>query len=301
MENETNITSLLKEATQDIVSEENLKQIQEAFDSAVEEKASLHVEKALAEVDEDHTAKVKQLVEAIDVDHTKKMERVVSAINENHAQKLKQVVKKFSTDVKGEAKQLKESVIGNISKYIEVYLEKAVPVQEIQEAAKNKQAAVILENMRKQLAVDSALMNESIKEGIIDAKTQITESKKSETTASDRLAVVEEKLRVAEVGLLLQEKCEDLPLNKKNHIKKIMSDKTAGYITENFQYTLDMFDKTEEERLETLSEKAKSNKKLVDRPVNKRKRTVVQEQSTAINEETKTPFMNDYMSEMSKT
>ena len=48
------ITDVLKEQTKDILSEESLQEIETVFNEAIEAKAQLQVESALAQQDEDH-------------------------------------------------------------------------------------------------------------------------------------------------------------------------------------------------------------------------------------------------------
>jgi hypothetical protein len=70
--------------------------------------------------------------------------------------------------------------------------------------------------------------------------------------------------------ITLEEKTSDLPEDKANFCKKVLSGKSAKFITENFDYTLKMFDKNHEEHLEVLHEQAKSQNtvtKDVDRPI----------------------------------
>ena len=52
---ETNISKTLKEATKDILTEDVLKELESAFESSVNEKVQIHVEKALAEQDADYS------------------------------------------------------------------------------------------------------------------------------------------------------------------------------------------------------------------------------------------------------
>ena len=56
-----NITDILKEASKDILTEEVLKEIETAFDSSVNERVQIHVEKALSEQDEDYSKKLETL------------------------------------------------------------------------------------------------------------------------------------------------------------------------------------------------------------------------------------------------
>ena len=89
-----NVVDVLKEATKDILSEQTLNEIQQAFEASVDEKVKIHVEKALIEQDEDHSTKLESLVEAIDKDHVAKLNKVVAAIDENHSGKLQSIVEK---------------------------------------------------------------------------------------------------------------------------------------------------------------------------------------------------------------
>jgi hypothetical protein len=97
MENNNNISSVLREATKDILTEDVLKEIEAAFNSTVNERVQLHVEKALSEQDADYSKKLETLVEAIDTDHTDKLKKVVEAIDADRAEKLKTVVEKYET------------------------------------------------------------------------------------------------------------------------------------------------------------------------------------------------------------
>ena len=87
-----NFKEILKEQFKDLVTEETLTAVHEAFEQAVTEKATqkaeqiveekineqneklqekieLEVEAALLKVDEDHSEKLQKLIEAIDTDH----------------------------------------------------------------------------------------------------------------------------------------------------------------------------------------------------------------------------------------
>ena len=64
----SDIKSILKEATKDLLSDEVLKEIEEAFNSTVSEKVQIHVTKALTEQDEDYSKKLEHLLEAICLD-----------------------------------------------------------------------------------------------------------------------------------------------------------------------------------------------------------------------------------------
>ena len=266
------ITDILKEATNDLLTEEVLTQIEEAFNIAVNEKTEelvyLHVEKALTEQDEAHAGKLEKLLETIDNDHTKKLHRVVNAVTQNHTGKLKNVVSMYQSTLNEEAGGFKNDLVENISTYLDVYLEEKCPEAEIAEAVKSKKAERLLEQLRGTLGVDLALANESIASAVVDGKEQIDAS----TETIGELEVHNEELTgeliKARSHILLTEKTNGLPENKSKYIFKVLSGKSEQFINENFDYTLKLFDKTEEERLEQYKQEATSTpSELVDRVI----------------------------------
>ena len=171
---ENQITEQLKKVASDVLSEEVLSEIEAAFNESVQTKADqlaqLRVDKALVEQDEEHAIKLEKLLEAIDKDHTSKLNKVVEAIDKNHTTKLKSIVERFKTEIDGDAKMFKEGLVTNISDYLDLYIEKNLPAEEIKEAVKNKHAIGILENLRKSLSIDKIMATESVREAVIDGK-----------------------------------------------------------------------------------------------------------------------------------
>jgi len=159
----SNITDTLKAATKDILTEDVLKQIETSFNTAVEEKAKLHVEKALLEQDEDYAKKLETRIEAMDADHTNKLNKLVEAIDADRAAKLQAVVSKYETALTEEASNFKNEIVNEVSKYLELYLDEKLPVTEVKDAVKNKRALTVLEDVRKMLAVDGALSQAAIR------------------------------------------------------------------------------------------------------------------------------------------
>lgn len=292
----SNITDALKEATKDILSEENLKEIQTAFETAVNEKVKLHVEKALIEQDEQYSSKLEKLLEAIDADHTAKLNRVYEAVCENHAAKLGAVIEKYENEIGTNAVDFKKNLVEQLSNYIELYIDEAIPADAINEAVRNKRAAEVLENMKSTLAVDEAVAKDSIRGAIIDGKKQIDEaSKKLESTLLENKEL-KEKLEQVEFNKFIAEKTKDINPEKAEKILKLLEGKTPQFIKENFDYTVKMFDKTEEDRLESLTEEATEETAAteVDRPVVEEKveQTVVTENAD--------PAASYYLKELSK-
>jgi len=283
----------LKEATKDILSEDSLKEIETAFNEAVNDKVQLHVEKALLEQDEAHAAKLTELLEAVDSDHTKKLEKLVEAIDHDHGQKLRAIVLRHRAVLEEEAGTFKEDLVTTVSKYLDVYLEQTFPQDMLEEAVQNKKAVAFLGELRKVFAVDSALANESIKNAVMDGKNRLDESSESITKLQkekDELAAELDKLKAQYV---LESKSAGLPEDQRAYVNNLLKDKDSQFITENFDYTLSMFDKTEEQRLEEMKKEAivESTATQVDRPV-------VEE--SVEEKKSDDPLFNTYMGELGK-
>jgi len=295
-----NITDELKKVGDGILTEESLQTIEAVFNESVEsnitEKVNLHVEKALIEQDEDYASKLETLLEKIDADHTEKMQRVVEAVDRNNAQKLANVVKKYNKVVNEEASGFKETLVESIDKYLDLYVEELIPQQDVNQAVQNKHAESVLGELRNMLAVNEAVANESIRDAVVDGKKQIDESKKVLESVSEEKKVLEEKLAATQRALLLEKRTADLPEAKRNYLMKVLGDKDVKFITENFDYTLQMFDKTEEERLDEYKRQATEDKTIIDRPAP----PSVLTESAGSAQVAKDPLQNTYMSELTK-
>jgi len=168
----------------------------------------------------------------------------------------------------------KEGLVDNISNYLDLYVEKTLPAEEIKEAVKNKHAMTILENLRKSLSIDKIMANDQIRDAVIDGKRQIDEATSVIEKLKHENEVLKESNSSKEAGLTLDKMVEGLPASKKRHMEKLFAGKSAEFITENFKYTLEMFEKTEKQKLETLKEQATESKTVADRPVTQSKSVV---------------------------
>ena len=276
----------LPEQAEEVLTEDSVKQIE----TAIEEKIQLSVEAALTNQDELYAEKLEELVSAIDKDHTDKLKRVVEAVDHNNANKLVQVVKKYENELNDKADSFKNTLVESVSDYLDEYLEESVPTQAIEEATKNRTAREVLSNLRKVLAVDSSLMSESVKEAVLDGKTQIDELTSKVTKLEKENSLLKEAYNKQTASLLLENKTSGLNGKKKEYLLKILSDKTPKFIEENFEYTSKLFDKKENERLSVLKEEAfKKRKVKADAPVQ------------PITEEKKPEHSNPYLAELKRT
>ena len=291
------IKQTLKEGTKDILSEEALDEIQAAFTAAVDEKASLQLEAALTKQDEEHADKVSQLLEAIDKDHTEKLDRIVEAVTENHTQKLKMVIERYQGETGQNASVFKEGLVDSVSNYLDLYLEKTFPQDMLEEAVQNKRSENVLAEVRKILAVDMALAKDEIKDAVVDGKKRIDEA----TTKLDEVELENTKL-LSELNTLKAEKTlsdlsTNLPEHKKKYVQKVLGTKSADFITENFDYTLELFDKETAKNEEVLKEEAiQQTQGTVDSVIEP---VVVEESAEEPQEEGGKQF-NSYMNELGK-
>jgi len=305
---ESQIKQQLEKVASDVLTEETLESIEQSFNEAVQSKADelaqLRIEKALVEQDEEHSIKLEKLLEAIDADHTSKLEKVVEALDSTHAEKLRTVVEKFRTEIDQDAKVFKESLVDNISNYLDLYVEKMIPEQDIKQAVQNKHAVSILESLRKSLSIDKVMANESVREAVIDGKRQIDEAAARLERLEQENKILKESTQNTQAELMLEKLSEGLPSSKRRHIYKVLQGKTAEFINENFQYTLDMFEKSEQDKLVELKEQATTGKKISDRPVSKSEEVVKESVESQI-EQTEpglqdSNLFNNYMGELNR-
>ena len=232
-----NVKKLLPDETTKILTEESLKAIESAFN----DKVKITVDVALTEQDDLYAEKLEQLITAIDKDHTSKLNRVIEAVDRNNARKLKAVIKKYDSSLTTEAKTFKTTLVDSISNYLEEFVEEAIPTEAIHEATKNRTAREVLKNLRKVLAVDSALMSESVQDAVVDGKQQIDTLTKQVADLRRENTVVKEGYRKVKASLLLETKSANLSEKKREYINRVLGDKSPAFIEENFDYTLRLF------------------------------------------------------------
>jgi hypothetical protein len=258
------VSTLITDEAKQVLTEESLQAIEEAFTK----KLDLTVESALAQQDDLYAKKLEQLIAAIDKDHTTKLKRVVEAIDKSNTRKLVNVVNKYESELTNEASNFKETLVESISNYLEEFLDEAIPAEAITEATKNRTAREVLGNLRKVLAIDSALMSESVQDAVVDGKKQIDELSKKVEDLSKENALIKEGYSKTKAALILESKTSGLSDKKKEYIKRVLGDKTPKFIEENFDYTLRLFDKKEQERINIIKEQAFNERKVkADAPV----------------------------------
>lgn len=271
---------------QNLLSEESLNEIETAFNNRVK----IHVEQALTTQDELYAKKLESLLEAINTDHCAKLTKVVEAIDKNNATKLVKVVEKYEKELNKGAGQFKNQLVESLSTYLDTYVEELIPAESFNEAVRNKQALAVLEGLRKTLAVDSALMTESIKEAVIEGKQQIDEAKHQADTVVAENAKLKKEIDTLQKAMFIESNTSKMGSNKKDYIKKILQEKDITFVKENFDYISKLYDKKEAEQTEVIKEQA-LNGRVVKHDAPK----IVAEQTTK-----KDPFINSYLTELGR-
>ena len=265
------ISDLLKEVGKDVLTEDSLKEIETVFNETVDKKAEdrsqIAVEAALQTQDEEHSKKLEELLEAVDKDHTQKLKKVVEAVDSDRARKLKNVVRRYQQTVNEEATSLKDTVVESVSDYLDTYIEEALPTKTIEEATTNKRAFSLLSDIRKMLSVDMVLANESIREAVKDGKDTIDANKKELTELTESHNNIAQELEGVKKELYLEKKLVGYDEKKMNFVKKTFADKDLAFIEENFEYTVNIFDKKAQESLDILKEEAITESKTKEAKV----------------------------------
>ena len=276
--------NLLPESVKEVLTEESVQTIEEA----IKDKVTLAVEAALTSQDELYSEKLQELVQAIDKDHSSKLKRIVEAVDKNNADKLVKVINKYEGELSSSAKEFKNTLVESISDYLEEYVDEAMPAEAILEATQNRTAMEVLNNLRKVLAVDSSLMNESVKDAVMDGKTQIEELTSKLEKVERENGLIKEAYNKTKADLLLESKTSKLPAKKAEYMHRVLGDKSPKFIEENFEYTARLFDKKESERIDVIKEEAFTNRKVkADAPVQQ----IVQE---------KKEISNPYLEELTR-
>lgn len=280
-----NISAILKNIDESVLNEETATAIAEAFETAVNEKVSarigLEIEKSLNEQDEDHAVKLKNLIEAIDADHTSKLEKVVEAINVNHTGKLQKVVGFYQKALNEKAQSFSEKIVEEMSNYLDLYLDKIVPKEQLAEAVANTSARQQLEQIKKIVSFDPSSLNEDFKKVVINGKAKIDELNAKLNESYKENIELNEAVKNTKASLLIEQKTKGMSSSKKEFISKILSDKTPEYINENFNYVVDMFERNDRSASNNLVSAATAAAITKDAKVVRPAQTIVESAQSA--------------------
>ena len=315
------IKNILSEQFKDLISEETLAAIEESFKQAVEEKSKekIQLEKEntakqldeayagklstiVEKIDADHTTKLKKLVEAIDMDHAVKLQKLVKGIDSKHTAALEKVLEKHNTELNKKSVNFQQNLVEEISNYLDLYVDKHLPKDQISEAVANIKAKNQLNQIRQIVGVSEEFIDGEIKEALVDGKATIDSLRNELNQALKENVQLEVRTNKAESRLLLDEKTADMPSAKKKFVAKLLSNKNPNYIQENFDYVVEMFERENKEEVESTKETVR--KDFVKAPVVDRPSIIEEKKNFNNNEiernESSSEGVSGYLNEMKK-
>ena len=270
------IKNILNEQFKDLMTEETLNAIEEAFQQAVDEKSkekiqlesenvkqkldadyTAKLEMIIDRIDEDHSAKLKKLVEAIDTDHAVKLQKIVKGIDKKHTAMLKQVVEKYEAELQEGAQNFQDTLVEQVSNYLDLYIDRTIPANQISEAVENIKAARQLAQIRQIVGITEEFVDTEVKEALVDGKKTIDSLRAELNEALKENAELNQRATKAESCIVLEAKTADMPSAKKQFVTKLLKNKSPQYIEENFSYVVDMFEKEAQEEVDEIKESVK--------------------------------------------
>lgn len=252
------LKQIFESVDKEILSEDTLKAIaslvEEKVNEKVQERVNLEVESAIQTQFDKFKTISEKAVAAIDADHTAKIKMVVEAITEDNDNKLTTVSEGYKKIIAETAIQHRDSLVEACDEFLSLYIEKHLPIKQIQEAAKNQYALKAIEEARKVLGVDEKFIKSNIKEALVDGKKQMDTLVRENAELKKKTAIIESKR-------ILAEKTANLPVEVKKFVVSRLQNKPASFIAENFQYVLDMFKREEKTQRQNalINEKKNSN------------------------------------------
>lgn len=247
--------------------------LKEAFEATVtqrvNERVTLEVENAVKQIDEAHGAKLKELMEAVDADHAEKFKKAIAHIDQDHTEKLRKVAEHYENIIKEDAATFRDELVGHISDYMDLYLDKAMPQETLQAAVENTSAKRILESIKQLVSVDEEYINNNVREALQDGKQIIDDLRGKLNGALKENVEINKKLSEVQGELILEQKLSSTTEDKKAYVKKLLAGKSAEYIKENFNYVVEMFERSDVDDNEVIVEQAKTKvvQEKIDTPV----------------------------------
>lgn len=244
----TELKTIFESVDKEILSEDTLKAIsnlvEEKVNTKVEERLSLELENAIKTQYEKFKVVSEKAINAIDEDHTEKIKNVVNKLLESNNEKLLKIHEGYKKIIKETASKHRDSIIESVSEFLDMCIERNLPKEEIQKAAKNQYALKAVQEARKILGVDEKYIKDNIKEAFIDGKHKM-DSLLKENTELKKAKIISESKRI------LAEKTANLPVATAKFVRSRLEGKPSEFIKENFQYVLEMFSRQENKEKKT--------------------------------------------------
>lgn len=298
------IEDILKSISNDILTEELKGEIAKSFNAAVDEKvksqSQLLIENELSKMDDEHSQKLQTLIDAIDTDHTSKFKVVIQKIDEAHTAKLKQVIEKYETELKQGAEKLRNELVAKVSNYLDLYLTETIPANQLKEAVENIRARKMIDEIKKIVAIDPEFISENFKEALKDGHDTIEKLREDMNAKIKESVDLNQQLINTKAQLLMEQKTHDLPENKKKFVIKLLEGKKPEEIEANFKFVLEMYDREEAEKVETVAEEAKKTAKTVEAKVDAPKSVITENNIQPVEKDEQQAGVEGYLEEMKR-
>lgn len=251
-----NLKEILEAKAKEVLSDEAKKEISEAFEASVkqstEERLKLEVENAVNKIDDEHSELLKTLLENVDADHVKKLNLVLEKIDNDHSKKLEELTALYEQKTQEDATALRDMLVEKISNYLDLYIDSAIPKEQIAEAVKNMRVRKMIDGIKEIVGIDEEFVTENVKEALLDGKKIIDNTKGELNKVLKENIKLNTELNQVKSQILIESKVKDLPDNKKKFVTKMLSGKSTDEIEKNFNYVVEMFEREEAESADSL-------------------------------------------------
>lgn len=246
----------LPENLKKLLTEQDIKDIQAEFDTQVQ----IAAESKLQQYSEDAVKEVEKLVENIETAHKVRLESLMKKVKAKQQAIVESIEAKYDKAMNEEALKFKVALANNIEKFIDKRINGIVNYDVIKEAAKNSAANLVLDGIRRQLAVDSALMRESVAAPINEAKQRMEQAARYIKKLKKENALLSESLSTSNAKLLLENRIMGLNENTANHMRRMFEGKSEAYINEHYNTVLDLYRQGQQQKHKVLTEQAIASK-----------------------------------------
>jgi len=170
---------------------------------------------------------------------------------------LQQVVEKYETELQESAFSFQDSLTEEISNYLDLYIDKALPKDQISEAVQNIKAANQLAEIRQIVGISEEFIDSEVKEALVDGKNTIDSLRGELNEALKQNAELHQRANKAESSIILEKSTADMPSAKRQFVTKLLKNKAPQYIEENLPYVVAMFERESQEEVDEIKESVK--------------------------------------------
>lgn len=264
-DNTKNIADLLPEAITKNLSAESLSALKEEFERLVESKVAdrLAVATAAAEasLDEEVNKQTTELVHKIEEAHKIGLEKVVNHLTEKYETNLQKVRNYYKNQLGREALKFKNTLVENVSKYINARIDKLVPYEEVKAAVKNDTAMKVLESFKQQLNVGEAMNDKNVRSAIMEGYNMLQSANKKAQASATEVAKLQKQLDEMAESYAFERNVAQLDEDQKNFIIRMAKKAGVAYVNENMSYITNLYEKKLINERKELATKEMNNRK----------------------------------------